>query len=46
MAAPDNFVMLRLADSLGFVPGGDPGVFHLDLTQESSKQEPRNASAA
>lgn len=31
MAAPDNFVMLRLADSLGFVPGGDPGVFRLDL---------------
>jgi L-amino acid N-acyltransferase YncA len=31
MAAPDNFVMLRLADSLGFVPGSDPGVFHLDL---------------
>ncbi len=31
MAAPDNFVMLRLADSLGFLPGSDPGVFHLDL---------------
>jgi L-amino acid N-acyltransferase YncA len=31
MAAPDNFVMLRLADSLGFVPGSDLGVFHLDL---------------
>ena len=46
MAAPDNFVMLRLADSLGFVPGGDPGVFHLDLTKDKSKQEPRNSSAA
>jgi GNAT superfamily N-acetyltransferase len=31
MAAPDNFVMLRLADSLGFMPGSDRGVFHLDL---------------
>lgn len=46
MASPDNFVMLRLADSLGFVPGGDPGVFHLDLTQKGSNQEPRDASAA
>jgi L-amino acid N-acyltransferase YncA len=34
MAAPDNFVMLRLADSLGFVPGSDPGIFHLDLQGE------------
>lgn len=31
MAAPDNFVMLRLAESLGFTPGSDLGVFHLDL---------------
>ena len=46
MAAPDNYVMLRLADSLGFVPGGDPGVFHLDLTKETSRLEPRSESAA
>jgi GNAT superfamily N-acetyltransferase len=31
MAAPDNFVMLRLADTLGFGPGSDPGVFRRDL---------------
>jgi GNAT superfamily N-acetyltransferase len=31
MAAPDNFVMLHLTDSLGFMPGSDRGVFHLDL---------------
>lgn len=31
MAAPDNFVMLRLADSVGFMPGSDRGVFRLDL---------------
>lgn len=46
MAAPDNFVMLRLADSLGFVPGRDPGVFHLDLKTDSSEQAPPTASAA
>jgi GNAT superfamily N-acetyltransferase len=37
MAAPDNFVMLRLADSLGFVAGSDPGVFHLDLKEDDSR---------
>ena len=37
MAAPDNFVMLRLADSLGFVTGSDPGVFHLDLKEDDSE---------
>lgn len=31
MAAPDNFVMLRLAESLSFGPGSDPGLLHLDL---------------
>jgi GNAT superfamily N-acetyltransferase len=46
MAAPDNFVMLRLADSLGFVPGHDPGVFHLDLIEHNAKQKPSAASAA
>ncbi len=46
MAAPDNFVMLRLADSLGFVPGTDPGVFHLDLKEHASEQEPPASSAA
>jgi GNAT superfamily N-acetyltransferase len=46
MAAPDNFVMLRLADSLGFVAGGDPGVFHLDLKEENSEGDPTSASAA
>jgi GNAT superfamily N-acetyltransferase len=40
MAAPDNFVMLRLADSLGFVPGADPGVFHLDLKKKNSEDNP------
>jgi GNAT superfamily N-acetyltransferase len=44
MATPDNFVMLRLADSLGFVSGSDPGVFHLDLKEENSKDT--SASAA
>jgi GNAT superfamily N-acetyltransferase len=43
MAAPDNFVMLRLADSLGFVAGSDLGVFHLDLKEEDSK---RSSTAA
>ncbi len=37
MATPDNFVMLRLADSLGFVAGSDPGIFHLDLKEGNSK---------
>jgi L-amino acid N-acyltransferase YncA len=46
MAAPDNFVMLRLADSLGFVPGNDPGVFHLDLKQDDAEQKPPAVSAA
>ena len=46
MAAPDNFVMLRLADSLGFVPGKDPGVFHLDLAKDNAEQKPPAASAA
>jgi L-amino acid N-acyltransferase YncA len=46
MAAPDNFVMLRLADSLGFVPGSDPGVFHLDLSGENPAADPPAASAA
>lgn len=40
MAAPDNFVMLRLAESLGFVPGSDLGLFHLDLKVEESAEEP------
>jgi L-amino acid N-acyltransferase YncA len=39
MAAPDNFVMLRLADSLGFVPGSDLGVFHLDLKAEKAEDQ-------
>lgn len=38
MAAPDNFVMLRLADSLGFVPGSDLGVFHLDLRKKAEEE--------
>ncbi len=46
MAAPDNFVMLRLADSLGFVSGSDPGVFHLDLKSDASSQTPPEISAA
>jgi GNAT superfamily N-acetyltransferase len=46
MAAPDNFVMLRLADSLGFVPGSDPGVFHLDLKKEYSEEAAASTSAA
>lgn len=46
MAAPDNFVMLRLADSLGFAPGKDPGVFHLDLAKDNAEQKPPAASAA
>lgn len=46
MAAPDNFVMLRLADSLGFVPGSDPGVFHLDLKSDGAAQSPPETSAA
>lgn len=46
MAAPDNFVMLRLADSLGFVSGSDPGVFHLDLTSENPASESQSASPA
>ena len=43
MAAPDNFVMLRLAESLGFVPGSDLGVFHLDLKKEDEHADPAAA---
>lgn len=44
MAAPDNFVMLRLADSLGFVAGSDPGVFHLDLKAKECSIHPTAAA--
>jgi GNAT superfamily N-acetyltransferase len=44
MAAPDNFVMLRLADSLGFDAGSDPGVFRLDLKEDDSKISPAPAA--
>jgi len=46
MSAPDNYVMLRLAESLGFVPGSDLGVFHLDLKKENCRENPPSASAA
>lgn len=46
MAAPDNFVMLRLAESLGFEPGRDLGVFHLDLKKAASEELPKVVPAA
>jgi GNAT superfamily N-acetyltransferase len=46
MAAPDNFVMLRLAESLGFVPGSDLGVFHLDLKKDTAQESSNPATAA
>jgi L-amino acid N-acyltransferase YncA len=46
MAAPDNYVMLRLAESLGFEPGSDLGVFHLDLNTAISGNRPPVKPAA
>lgn len=46
MAAPDNFVMLRLAETLGFEPGRDLGVFHLDLKKTASEELPKVVPAA
>ena len=46
MAAPDNYVMLRLAESLSFVPGSDLGVFHLDLKNEKAEEKSDPATAA